>query len=103
MFKFITMIFVSLFLVACGTTAPIVAKTKKEAVVVPDSFFKEPDAPTPPDREAYIKANPKERETMLAQYIQSLHGVIKDYKDTLKSVYDSMKTSEKLINEGTKP
>lgn len=103
MFKFISIIFISLFLTACSSTSPLVVKTKKEAVVVPDSFFKEPDAPLPPDRLTYIKATPKERETMLTQYIQSLHGVIKDYKDTLKSVYESMKTSEKLINEGTKP
>lgn len=103
MFKYITVMFVAMFLVGCASTPSVITKTHRQAVVVDDAFFKEPQIPQPPDQKVYASSAPRDRELMLASHIRSLYGVIAEFQTQVRTIHRTMKKSEKLINEGIEP
>ena len=76
-------------LVGCQTapTVPeavrIEYKTKNLLAVMPDHLLPNCLQPVPPDREKYVKSTTVEKERVMTDYVQALHGTITDCNTTL--------------------
>lgn len=96
---FFTIIFSLFFLSACGgrETVKYVDKTQYIKTEVRSDLLEKCEATEPPDKDQYLKANKREKESLLTGYIISLHSDIRKCNIKIVKIKETLDEQNKAI------
>lgn len=103
MLKYLSILLLSMFSVACGHKEKIVVETKVIAVVVHKEHFNKPSLPPPPDKQEYLQASDRQRTGLLKVYADNLQGHIAKLYAMLDSIESNMNKTKQTLEKDNKP
>ncbi len=98
--KISVLLILAFVLSACGTKTELIVKKELVPVTVNEVYFKKPEVPTPPNKEAFMKATDRERIGLLKIYSEQLLATVGKLFAQIDSIESEMNNSKQIIEKG---